>query len=132
MAAEPALLFVYGTLRPGAVNPMARWLGERATHVGPAVAAGTLYRVADYPGMVAGGPGRVKGDLFLLGEDAGAVLAALDEYEECSDGFPPPLEYRREVVVVETGEGSRAAWTWIYARPVVGLDVIASGDYLFG
>ena len=132
MAAELALLFVYGTLRPGAVNPMARWLGERATHVGAGEVAGTLYRVADYPGMVAGGASRVMGDLFLLGEDAEAVLAALDEYEECSDGFPAPLEYRREVISVDTSEGARPAWTWIYARPVDGLDVIASGDYLGG
>src|SRR3546814_12945177 len=64
---EP-LLFVYGTLRPGCDDPMARWLRDAARHVGPAVAQGGLYRVAAYPGFVPGEAGDVAGDLFALAD----------------------------------------------------------------
>ncbi len=125
---EP-LLFVYGTLRPGCDEPMARWLGDAARPVGPAVAQGALYRVAAYPGFVPGVTGGVTGDLFAL-PDPEAVLAALDDYEECAAHFPQPHEYRRERLIVLGEHGPVEAWTYIYNRDVVGLERIESGDFL--
>ncbi|EPR17028.1 gamma-glutamylcyclotransferase [Sphingobium indicum] len=125
---EP-LLFVYGTLRPGCDDPMARWLRDAARHVGPAVAQGGLYRVAAYPGFVPGEAGDVAGDLFALA-DPGAVLAALDDYEECAAHFARPHEYRRERLTVRGENGPVEAWTYIYNRDVAGLERIESGDFL--
>lgn len=124
-----SLLFVYGTLRPAVDGPMALWLREVATAVGPAMARGSLYRVEDYPAFVPGGEGPVMGDLFAL-PDPAAILAVLDAYEECSDAFPAPHEYRRERLTVRTPEGLVDAWTYVYAHDVAGLPRIESGDFL--
>lgn len=124
-----ALLFAYGTLRPGFDGEMARWLSSVARHVGAASARGMLYRIDYYPGFVPVGSGRVTGDLFLL-PDAGAVLAVIDEHEECSSRFPQPHEYRRERMAVMGPWGSVDAWTYVYARDPAGLAVIQGGDFL--
>jgi gamma-glutamylcyclotransferase (GGCT)/AIG2-like uncharacterized protein YtfP len=126
---DDPLLFVYGTLRRAFDGPMALWLRGVATHLGPATARGSLYRVEDYPAFVPNGPGRVTGDLFAL-PDPVAILAALDVYEECSDDFPMPHEYRRERLTVLTLKGTLEAWTYIYARDVAVLPRIESGDFL--
>ncbi|MBB3981800.1 gamma-glutamylcyclotransferase (GGCT)/AIG2-like uncharacterized protein YtfP [Sphingobium fontiphilum] len=121
-------LFVYGTLRRGHDGRMARWLAERSRLIGLALAAGRLYRVADYPGFVPGDGGQVVGDLLALA-DVAATLAALDDYEECSDLFPAPHEYRRERIMVDGPDGAVTAWTYIYALPASGLALIDNGDF---
>lgn len=124
-----ALLFVYGTLRPGCIGAMAHWLGAVARHQGPATARGALFRIDDYPGFVPGGDAPVAGDLFLL-PDAPALLPLLDAYEECSVAFPRPHEYRRERLLVEASSGPAEAWVYVYARAVTGLERIECGDFL--
>jgi gamma-glutamylcyclotransferase (GGCT)/AIG2-like uncharacterized protein YtfP len=124
-----ALLFVYGTLRLGFDGPMALWLRGVATVVGPATAQGALYRVESYPGFVPGNRGAVTGELFAL-PDPAVLLARLDEYEECAAHFPEPHEYRRALVTVQGTDGPVEAWTYIYARDVVGLERIEGGDFL--
>jgi len=126
---SPDLLFVYGSLRPGFDGEMALWLASVAQSLGTAVAQGTLYRIDYYPGFVPGGEESVVGELFRL-PDAGAILAVLDEHEECAAHFPEPREYRRERVQVETVHGLLDAWTYVYARDVAGLERIAGGDFL--
>lgn len=122
-------LFVYGTLRPAHDGPMARRLRGEARHVGPARAAGVLYRLAGYPGFVSGGKAVVLGDLFALA-DADATLAWLDDYEECAAHSPEPHEYRRLSLTVEAADGPVMAWTYVYARDPSGLPVIGSGDFM--
>ncbi|QGP79295.1 gamma-glutamylcyclotransferase family protein [Sphingobium sp. CAP-1] len=124
-----AHLFVYGTLRAGFDDPMARCLRSAARLIGPARARGALYRVAAYPGFVPGGEDWVTGDLFAL-TDAAATLAWLDDYEECAPHFPHPHEYRRARLTVAGPDGPVDAWTYIYARAVAGLDRIDGGDFL--
>lgn len=85
--------------------------------------------MADYPGFVPGIGGLVVGDLLALADGATA-LAALDEYEECSDLFPAPHEYRRERIMVDGPHGAATAWTYIYARPIEGLVLIEDGDFM--
>lgn len=126
-----ALLFVYGSLRPGFDGPMARWLRGVAPLVGRATARGALYRIESYPGFVPSYEGVVTGDLFTL-PDPAALLAQLDEYEECAAHFPKPHEYRRALVTVLGADGPVEAWTYIYARDVAGLERIAGGDFLGG
>lgn len=125
---EP-LLFVYGTLRSGHSGPEAAWLRAAARHIGPAVTRGLLYRIADYPGFIPGPCGNVVGDLFAL-HDPAAALARLDDYEECSDRFPTPHEYRRELRTVMTPHGPATAWAYVYAWDISGQEPIAGGDFL--
>lgn len=129
MFASDPLLFVYGTLRPGFGGPMADWLKGVARHRGGAVAQGMLYRVDGYPAFVPGGSGQVAGDLFAL-PNAIAILAMLDEHEECAGHFPQPHEYRRERLTVQGGNGPVEAWTYIYNWDVGALALIGSGDFL--
>ena len=124
-----ALLFVYGSLRPGFNGPMAAWLSSVAYRLGAATAGGILYRIDYYPGFVPGLKGRVAGDLFLL-PDAAELFPMLDEHEECTPHFPEPHEYRRESLIVDTAAGPVDAWTYVYARNVSGLQRIESGDFL--
>lgn len=129
MSASDPFLFVYGTLRPGFDGPMADWLKRVAHHAGGAAAQGLLYRVEAYPAFLPGGPGQVMGDLFAL-PCAAAILAVLDEHEECAGHFPQPHEYRRERLIVRGGNGPVEAWTYIYNRNAGGLTRIESGDFL--
>lgn len=108
---------------------MARWLAARSRFIGSATAVGRLYRVADYPGFAPGGEGRVVGDLLAL-VDGAATLAALDDYEECSDRFPDPHEYRRERIMVDGPDGAVMAWTYLYAWSTEGLALIEHGDFM--
>ena len=123
------LLFVYGSLRPGFGGEMAVWLASVAQAAGTAVARGALYKIDYYPGFVPGEDGLVAGELLRL-PDAAAILAGLDEHEECAPHFPAPQEYRRERVSVATAQGALDAWTYVYARDVAGQERIASGDFL--
>ncbi|WP_070155677.1 gamma-glutamylcyclotransferase family protein [Sphingobium phenoxybenzoativorans] len=130
MAIRPTRLFVYGTLRKGGSAPLADRLAQEARWLGRAEARGALYRIDGYPGFVPdanGGP--VTGDLFEI-DPGGALLAALDDYEECAPPWPEPHEYRRTVIEVETEHGRTAAWTYLYAWPVEGRERIAGGDFL--
>ncbi|WP_022682057.1 gamma-glutamylcyclotransferase family protein [Sphingobium bisphenolivorans] len=124
-----SLLFVYGTLRPGCDDPVAHWLRQEARHVGRATARGRLYWVDTYPAMVPRPDRIVVGDLFAL-PDAPAILAALDEHEECSEHFPEPREYRRERLVVRGPDGEVEAWAYIYGRDPALLPLIEGGDFL--
>ena len=124
---NPKLLFVYGTLRPGGSAPIAARAG--LSHVGPARARGRLYLVADYPALIADPAGEaVTGDLFAIADEA--TLAAIDAYEECGPDDPPPHEYARKTIMVETDTGPVIAWTYLYARDTSGLERIAGGDFL--
>ncbi|WP_242129030.1 gamma-glutamylcyclotransferase family protein [Sphingobium sp. Sx8-8] len=124
-----ALLFVYGTLRPGFDGPMADWLKGVASPAGGAVARGRLYRAGAYPVFVPGGSGKVRGDLFAL-PDADAILTVLDKHEECAAHFSEPHEYRRELLTVQGDAGPVEAWTYIYNWEVGTLPPIEGGDFL--
>lgn len=124
-----AHIFVYGTLRAGHDGPQARRLRMQARHVGPARAAGRLYRVEDYPGFVPGEGGQVLGDLFLLADPA-ASLAWLDDYEQCGPAFAPPQEYGRVAMRVDGPQGPVEAWTYIFLHTTDGLERIEGGDFL--
>ena len=117
------LLFVYGTLRPSLAAGGPARLVHGLDLVGPATAAGVLFDLGDYPGVVAG-DGIVHGDLLRITDPA--RLEPLDAYEEC--GGPDPL-FRRERTLVRLPDGTTVeAWLYRYARPPLGV-VIAGGDY---
>ena len=124
-------LFVYGTLRRDAQHPMADYLNQQAQWIGPASYQGKLYKVADYPAVVASSnpADQVYGDIYqLLSAD---LWSRLDDYEECSPSFPTPTEYQRllQTVYLNNGEAI-SAWVYLYNHPISGLKVIESGDFL--
>ena len=128
-----ASLFVYGTLRQASRSDMAVWLGKRAQWAGSADICGFLYLLDGYPGLVMDAHGeRVRGDLYTLpsGEEGAALLASLDDFEECTAHFPLPHEYQRVVAKVDF-EGSRVrAWTYVYCWSASGWPRIIGGDFL--
>jgi len=125
-------LFVYGTLRRGSASDMYRLLARNADYIGDACYQGRLYRIEDYPGVVASKhpAEQVKGEVYALWEPA-KILSMLDDYEGCGPGYNEPTEYfrARQEVVLDDGR-KLMAWVYIYQHPADGLEHIASGDYL--
>ncbi|MGR9100773.1 MAG: gamma-glutamylcyclotransferase family protein [Gammaproteobacteria bacterium] len=124
-------LFVYGTLKKNSKSPMRRSVSSHAEFIGQGCIQGKLFEIGGYPGAVISGSAadKVQGDLFRMAKPE-KLFRILDEYEECSDRFPEPREYKRVKVKVLLHEGgSRAAWAYIYNRPVFGLKRIKSGNY---
>jgi gamma-glutamylaminecyclotransferase len=116
---EGALLFVYGTLRRGFENHEdylhnAQFMGNASTRDEYALVVGELpYVVKDR--AVA----RIVGELY-------AVDAATLEQVDGLEGHPD--EYRREEILVLTGQGQElCAWIYFYPDPVG--ELIASGDF---
>ena len=114
-------LFVYGTLRQGAV--MHGLIDGRVEWIGPARVAGRLLDLGGFPGLVAPEGGEVvQGDLFaLIAAERERLLDACDRYEGAS--------FRRETAIVEGPEGEVEAWLYRYLGAVTGKPVIAGGDF---
>ncbi len=106
------LLFVYGTLRSEFDNPYAKLLRAHAERVGPATVAGSIFRIAHYPGYRPEPAGVVQGELYRLADPA-ATLQVLDEYEGA--------EYER--VPLEIG------WIYQYRTQPPDSVRIVSGDF---
>ena len=131
-SASRDLLFVYGTLRRGFRNPVARRLHRTAEWLGPARAGGgRLVDLGSYPGFVpvADRFSRVAGDLFRLPAEPD-LLPLLDRYEGCSAVPGEPSEYRRELRAVRNSGCVRRAWIYVFHGPVAGLPFVPIGDYL--
>jgi gamma-glutamylcyclotransferase (GGCT)/AIG2-like uncharacterized protein YtfP len=93
----PRHVFVYGTLRRGGRNDIARFRPE-PFHVADAVVAGTLYDLGAYPGLMLGGKGRVMGEIYRIEPEVEAALDALEEVAHDDSG-----EYIKRHVAVEVG-----------------------------
>ena len=117
-------VFVYGTLRCGERNDIARYRPS-PLFVGPASIDGCLYDLGAYPGLVLGAGGRVVGEVYRI---TAAVEASLDILEEVkADGSG---EYRRrEVPVVVAGRALNCLVYEIHPERLSGRPVIASGDW---
>jgi gamma-glutamylcyclotransferase (GGCT)/AIG2-like uncharacterized protein YtfP len=126
-----SLLFVYGTLRPGCPHPMAQFLAERAEHLGRARAAGRLYHLGRYPGMMEARTDEdwVKGDLYRMPDDQDQSLLELDRYENAES--PLPAFFERQVAAVVAEDGTRQeAWIYWFRGNVNEEQRIANGDWL--
>ncbi|WP_215395900.1 gamma-glutamylcyclotransferase family protein [Rheinheimera oceanensis] len=125
-------LFVYGTLRQNANHPMYQLLAQHSRFIGKARYQARLYQVDYYPGAVPSNNAadQVVGELYQL-QQPEPLLAALDNYEECSPQFTPPHEYRRELQSIMPENGGRVlAWVYVYNRNTDGLTLIQNGDFL--
>jgi gamma-glutamylcyclotransferase (GGCT)/AIG2-like uncharacterized protein YtfP len=132
------LLFVYGTLRPGAESDrgpgkgVLKTMQESAERVGAGRIRGRLHWVSWYPGVLESRNTNdiVKGDVYRL-RDAESVLATLDRYEGAAPLPSTRHEYtRRKKLVTLTGGRRAFAWVYIYNRPQNVGERIASGDFL--
>ncbi len=118
-------VFVYGTLRRGGRNDIARYRPE-PRFIGEASIAGTLFDLGAYPGVALGGAQRVKGEVYAIEP---AVETALDVLEEVADDDSG--EYiKRQVRVEVNGQWFECLVYEINPTRIAGLEVIESGDWI--
>ncbi len=117
-------VFVYGTLRRGERNDIARYR-PLPLFVGTASVDGRLYDLGAYPGIVLGEGGRVVGEVYRITAQVEAELDVLEEVKADGSG-----EYRKEdVLVVVGGQALHCLVYEIHPERLVGRCVIASGDW---
>lgn len=93
--------------------------------LGPERVAGRLYHLGDYPALVPGGAGIVRGEALAF--SGPELLDTLDAYELYDPENPDKSEYCRvRVTLLDSG---RSAWTYAYNRPVTNRPVIAAGSW---
>jgi gamma-glutamylcyclotransferase (GGCT)/AIG2-like uncharacterized protein YtfP len=118
-------VFVYGTLRAGGSNDIARFR-PAALRVGDAAIAGTLYDLGAYPGAVLGGNGRVLGEVYRITPLLEAQLDVLEEVAADGTG-----EYiKRECQVEGAGVPLWCLVYEIHPARITGRAAIAGGDWL--
>ena len=125
-------LFVYNILRKS--SGISCILSNSAIYIGDGIFKGKLYDAGFYPVAVPseGDSDQVKGDVYAL-PDPESVLKTLDTFEGCRSGGSPKGEFHRDKATIYLQNGDAVkAWIYIYNRPIEGLKVIASGDYLKG
>ena len=119
------LVFVYGTLRRGECNDIARY-APAPVFVGAGEARGTLYDLGPYPGALFDGAGRLVGEVYHV---TPAVETALDRLEGVQDDGQG--EYLRRDIQVQMGEQRLSCLAYeINARHVRHARRIVSGDWL--
>jgi len=117
-------VFVYGTLRRGGSNDIARYR-PAPRFVGEAFIAATLHDLDTYPGAVLGGAARLRGEVYRITPEVEAALDLLEDVRADGTG-----EYLRRKVDVEV-DGVRLPCLVYELHParVAGRPVIASGDW---
>ena len=117
-------VFVYGTLRRGERNDIARYR-PRPLFVGEASVDGRLYDLGAYPGIVLGTGGLVVGEVYRITAGVEAALDILEEVKADGSG-----EYRKRDVPVVMGEQTLRCLVYeIHPERLVGRHLIASGDW---
>lgn len=108
---------------------MSKFLRRKAQLVGKATVLGTLYDLGMYPGFVAGGDGKVKGELYRLeAATAEMTIGMLDAYESVTGA--PEDEYRKVEVTAKVSDGgSFQAFTYEFTKSLDGKTEIPLGDY---
>lgn len=118
-------VFVYGTLRCGERNDIARYR-PLPLFVGAASVDGRLYDLGAYPGIVLGEGGRVMGEVYRITAEVEAALDILEEVKADGSG-----EYRkREVPVTVVCRQFNCLVYEIHPERLSGRPVIPSGDWL--
>jgi len=121
------LLFVYGTLMLGESNH--GLIAPYVTRVSTAWVEGMklMQPYPDYPCMVRGA-GRVQGEILSLDPlTAAEALRVMDQLEDYYGEGHPENEYNRVRILVHPL--GLEAWAFLWARPLIGLSAIPSGDW---
>jgi len=121
-------VFVYGTLRKGEERDINR-LRPAPQWVGWAQVAGVMHHLGSYPGLVLGGTGVVRGEVYAVSPELERVLDEIEEVWPQQTG-----EYtRREVMVQLDTTPARELLCVLYEispERTRGKPVIASGDWV--
>ncbi len=118
-------VFVYGTLRRGERNDIARYR-PLPLFIGTASVDGRLYDLGAYPGIVLRERGRVVGEVYRITAEVEAALDVLEEVKADGSG-----EYRKEDASVMVGGRTLLCLVYeIHPDRLSGRPVIASGDWL--
>jgi gamma-glutamylcyclotransferase (GGCT)/AIG2-like uncharacterized protein YtfP len=121
---EPRHVFVYGTLRRGGRNDIARFR-PAPRYVADARIQGTLYDLGSYPGAVLGGSGVLAGEVYAIAPSLEAQLDRLEEVRPDDSG-----EYIKREVRVEAGATELLCLVYeIHPTRIAGHAVIASGNW---
>ena len=126
------LLFVYGTLRKGAISPLDKFMARHCEFFADAHLQGKLYDIGGYPGATASvnHADKVYGEIYEI-KWASQLWPQLDHYEHCSRAFAKPYEYVRGKNSVLLANGEKVqAWVYLFNWKVGGLLRVHSGDYL--
>jgi len=137
MSAEPAAIFVYGTLMGHSHSLMGRAERERlhqaAQSLGPATVPGLLVDLGAYPGLIAP---RLAGDVVhgevLSLADPATVFRWLDDYEGIRSTVVVPAagEYERVVRDARLDDGTvLAVWLYLFVAPSDGLPLVHGGRW---
>lgn len=119
------LVFVYGTLRRGECNDIARYR-PAAAWLGEGLAQGVLYDLGPYPGAVFGAGGCIHGEVYRVAPGVQAQLDALEGVQADGQG-----EYRRREVLVSMGPQQLRCLAYeIHPTRVLGAPRITTGDWL--
>ena len=125
------LLFVYGTLMRRLKLDVHLVLARQAVYVHEATMQGVLFSAGKFPAAVLSDrpDHTVVGEVYRM-HDPIHLFAMLDSYED----FKPndeasSLFVRRHVNVRLHSAVESQAWVYLYNRSLVGLQVIAGGDY---
>ena len=128
--AEPTLLFVYGTLRRGGSNDIAR-IAPGAQFAGVARLRGRLYDVnGRWPALVLDSAAAwVTGELYRIAQHE---WPALDALENTVTPHNPNGHYFKVAAPVETANAVTMDVTVYTANPATTrlVDLIASGDWI--
>jgi len=118
-------VLVYGTLRRGGRNDIARYR-PAPVFVSDAFIAGTLYDLGAYPGVVLGGAGHVKGEVYRITPEVERELDRLEEVADDDSG-----EYIRRSVRVAVGTQAVDCLVYeIHPTRIADRPVIESGDWI--
>lgn len=102
---------------------------DKASFIGTAQAAGVLYDVGAFPGMIASNNGRVIcGELYEL-HDPENFFETLDLIEGYWPDQPERSLSIRKIISVATASGRVDAWAYILNLPSDGLPEIPSGNF---
>jgi len=121
-------VFVYGTLRKGEERDINR-LRPAPQWVGRAQVAGVMHHLGSYPGLVLGGTGVVRGEVYAVSPELERVLDEIEEVWPQQTG-----EYtKREVMVQLDTTPARELLCVLYEispEHTRGKPVIAGGDWV--
>ncbi len=122
MSDEVVAFFAYGTLKRGEVREQ-QW-PCRPIAVLRGSTPGSLWEVADYPGLKIEGETRVMGEIWLFpAEQEKRILEVLDVVE----GYP--TLYTREVVDCETLDGQPiSATVYVFNQPILPSHPLVPAD----
>jgi gamma-glutamylcyclotransferase (GGCT)/AIG2-like uncharacterized protein YtfP len=123
-------LFIYGSLLE-TDNEFGRYLKQYATIYKSGKFKGKLYDVGEYPGAVylPDTDYKVHGIIIEL-FNTKETLKVIDDYEGFGEDQLQPNLFTRKLLNVQTADGNKKCWVYLYNHPTTHLKQIISGDYL--